>query len=83
MAAPGFLEGLIGIGKSAAADKPKKSSKAAKSFGDPFAAAGKGREGLLAGNSDEGKAPLLSVLGSHRFETTPGSAKIRRVKKRA
>jgi len=78
MAAGGLLEGLSEVGKSAG--EPEK--KRRKSSGIGQSAAGKGREALLAGDTSLGTAPLLSVLGSHRFETTPGSAKIRRVKKR-
>lgn len=80
MAAPGLLQGLVAAGE--AAGKKGKSSKAAKAFGDPLQAAGKGRANMFAGDSDLGKAPLLSVLGSHRWETRPGSSKIVRVKRK-
>ena len=48
------------------------------------AAEGKGREGVLAtlAKSAEHVAKPLTVLGSHRFETSPGSSKIKRVRKK-
>jgi len=77
MAAPGLLSGVLGGGKV-----PEKKKKEISQFA--FAAQGKGREGLLAGlaAAGEGQAKPLTVLGSHRWETRPGSSKIVRVKKK-